>query len=100
MLKVVSLLKRAEGMSHDEFSAWVLTDHKPFAEKLPGLRRYVVNVGTDPDGEFDSVNELWFDDDDARAAAFGSEHGKAAAGDAAAHTSRRVHILTREHPQL
>jgi hypothetical protein len=46
------------------------------------------------------VNELYFDDDDARVAAFASEHGKAARGDAGAHTSRRVHILTQEHPQL
>ena len=46
------------------------------------------------------MNELYFDDEDARAAAFGSEHGKAAAADAAAHTSQRVHLLTTEHAQL
>ena len=100
MLKVVSLLKRAEGLSHEEFAKWVLEDHAEFARRLPGLRKYTVSVATGDGGAYDSVNELYFDDEDARAAAFGSEHGKAAAADAAAHTSQRVHLLTTEYAQL
>ncbi|MFI7613446.1 EthD family reductase [Nonomuraea terrae] len=100
MLKVISLLKRAEGLSHEEFAKWVLEDHVEFAQKLPGLRKYTVSVTNGDGGAYDSVNELYFDDEDARAAAFGSEHGKAAAADAAAHTSQRVHLLTTEHEQL
>ncbi|MEV5893896.1 EthD family reductase [Nonomuraea fuscirosea] len=100
MLKVISLLKRAEGLSHEEFATWVVEEHVEFARKLPGLRRYTVSVSNGADGAYDSVNELYFDDEDARAAAFGSEHGKAAAADAAAHTSQRVHLLTTEHAQL
>ncbi|MEU7827579.1 MULTISPECIES: EthD family reductase [unclassified Nonomuraea] len=100
MLKVVSLLKRAEGLSHEEFAKWVVEDHVEFAKRLPGLRKYTVSVTTGDGGAYDSVNELYFDDEDARAAAFGSENGKAAAADAAAHTSQRVHLLTTEHAQL
>ena len=40
MLKVISLLKRAEGLSHEEFAKWVVEDHVEFARKLPGLRKY------------------------------------------------------------
>ena len=87
MLKVISLLKRAEGLSHEEFAKWVVEDHVEFARKLPGLRKYTVSVTNGDGGAYDSVNELYFDDEDARAAA-------------AAHTSQRVHLLTTEHAQL
>ena len=100
MLKVVSLLKRAEGLSHEEFAKWVVEDHVAFARKLPGLRKYTVSVTNGDGGAYDSVNALYFDDAVARAAAFGSEHATAAAADAAAHTSQRVHLLTTEHAQL
>ena len=100
MLKVISLLKRADGLSKEEFTKWVVEDHIAFAEKLPGLRRYSVSVTAGDDEAFDSVNELYFDDEAARAAAFGSEFGKAAAADAGDHTSQRVHLLTTEYEQL
>jgi uncharacterized protein (TIGR02118 family) len=100
MLKVISLLKRAEGLSREEYATWVVEEHVEFARKLPGLRRYTVNVSNGDDAAYDSVHELYFDDEDARAAAFGSEHGKAAAADASAHTSSRIHLLTTEHAQL
>lgn len=100
MLKVVSLLKRSEDLSKEEFDKWVIEDHLEFAKKLPGLRKYSVSVSSSPDSAFDSINALYFDDEQARAAAFGSEFGKAAAGDAAAHTSERVHLLTTEYEQV
>jgi uncharacterized protein (TIGR02118 family) len=100
MLKVISLLKRADGLSQEDFAKWVVEDHLEFAKKLPGLRKYTVNVSAADDAAFDAVNELYFDDEDARAAAFGSEFGKAAAADAGAHTANRVHLLTTEHEQL
>ena len=43
------------------------------------------------------MNELYFDDEDGRVAAFASEQGKASGADAAAHTSERVHIITTPH---
>jgi len=95
MLKVISLMRRAEGMSKEEFTAWITEEHVKFAREMPGLRRFVVNVtAADADTPYDSVNELYFDDEDARAAALGSPEGKASGADAAAHTSERVHIPT------
>lgn len=100
MIKVISLLKRADNLSKQDFAAWVIEDHVKFARMLPGLRKYSVSVAEGDDAAFDSVNELYFDDEAARARAFGSELGQAAAADAASHTRERVHLITVEHEQL
>jgi uncharacterized protein (TIGR02118 family) len=100
MLKLISLMKRKDGMTKEEFIQWATVDHAPFAREIPGMRKYVVNVTEAEDAPFDAANEMWFDDEDARAAGFGSDAGKAAGGDAAAHTSERIHLKTTEYPQF
>ena len=98
MLKVISLLKRKEGMSFEEFRKWALEEHPPLGKKLPGVRHYRMSVVLEDyhDLPYHAVSEFWFDDNDARLAAFGTEAGAAAAADAAAHCSSRVHLLTEE----
>jgi uncharacterized protein (TIGR02118 family) len=98
VLKVISLLKRKEGMSYDEFKTWALEEHPEIGKKLPGMRAYRMSVvnADNPDLPYDAVSEFWFDDDAARQAAFATDAGKAAAEDAAAHCSDRVHLLTEE----
>jgi uncharacterized protein (TIGR02118 family) len=98
MLKVLSLMKRKEGMSYNEFRNWALNEHPPLAEKLPGLRGYRMNVPLkeNPDSPYDAISEMWFDSDEARLAAFGTEAGKAAGADAAAHAASRFHFLAEE----
>jgi uncharacterized protein (TIGR02118 family) len=98
MLKVISLLKRKEGMSLEEFRVWAMEEHPPLGKKLPGMRHYRMSVilEDNPDLPYHAVSEFWFDDNDARLAAFGTPEGKAAAEDAAAHCSSRVHLLTEE----
>ncbi len=98
MLKVISLLKRKEGMSLEEFRRWALEEHPPRGKKLPGIRHYRMSVVLEdsPDLPYHAVSEFWFDDNDARATAFATPEGKAAAEDAAAHCSSRVHLLAEE----
>jgi len=98
MLKVISLLKRKEDMSFEEFRKWALEEHPPLGKKLPGIRKYRMSVVLEdnPDLPCDAVSEFWFDDDAARQAAFATEAGKAAGADAAAHCSSRTHLLTEE----
>ena len=98
MLKVISLLKRKEDMSFEEFRKWALEEHPPLGKKLPGIRKYRMSVVLEdnPDLPCDAVSEFWFDDDAARQAAFATESGKAAGADAAAHCSSRTHLLTEE----
>jgi len=98
MLKVISLLKRKEDMSFEEFRKWALEEHPPLGKKLPSIRKYRMSVVLEdnPDLPCDAVSEFWFDDDAARQAAFATEAGKAAGADAAAHCSSRTHLLTEE----
>jgi uncharacterized protein (TIGR02118 family) len=98
MLKVLSLMKRKEGMSYAEFRNWALNDHPPFAKKLPGLKGYRMNVPLteNPDSPYDAISEMWFDSADARTAAMATDAGKAAGGDAAAHASSRFHFIAEE----
>ena len=98
MLKVISLMKRKEGMSLEDFKQWALVDHPPLGKKLPGIRQYRMSVVLEdnPDLPCDVVSEFWFDNEEARVAAFATPEGKAAGGDAAAHCSSRVHLLTEE----
>ena len=98
MLKVISLLKRKEGMSFEEFKKWALVEHPPLGKKIPGMRHYRMSVVLvdDPNLPCDAVSEFWFDDEEARVAAFATEAGKAAGADAAAHCSSRIHLLTEE----
>jgi len=98
MLKVISLLKRKEGISLEEFRKWALEDHPSLGKRLPGLRQYRMSVVLEdnPELPFDAVSEFWFDDNEARVAAFSTPEGKAAAEDAAAHCAKRFHLLTEE----
>ena len=97
MLKVVSLLKRKEGMSLEEFRVWALEEHPELGKKLPGIRHYRMSVVLEdnPDLPYDAVSEYWFDANEARLAAFATP-ADLAGGDAAAHCSARVHLLTKE----
>ena len=98
MLKNFSLLKRKEGMSLAEFRHWALEEHPVIGKKMPGLRHYHMSVVLDGQTELpaDAVSEMWFDDMAARAAAFATDEGKAAAADAIAHCSSRTHLLVEE----
>jgi uncharacterized protein (TIGR02118 family) len=101
MLKVISLMKRKPGMSFEEFRQWLTVEHVELGKKLPGVRKYTVNVLQEEsaDAPYDGVSELWFDSNEARLEAFGTEAGKAAGADAASHADR-VHLLTSEHVQI
>ena len=98
MLKVISLLKRKEGMSLEQFRKWAWEEHPKLGKKLPGMRHYRMSVvlQDDPNLAADAVSEFWFDNMEARAAAFATPEGKAAAEDAMAHCSSRVHLMTEE----
>ena len=78
MIKVVGLLTRRSGISHEEFVRHWLEVHGPLAHAVPGVRRYVQShiVGTrtrpdipETDVEVDGIAELWYDDEAALARA-------------------------------
>ncbi|WP_224269116.1 EthD family reductase [Haloprofundus salinisoli] len=83
MIKLVELLVRRDGMSHEEFVDYWLNEHSPIAREMPGLQKYVTSVPKDPERtEYDGVLELYFEDSEAMAAAFDSEAGERTLADA------------------
>ena len=102
MIKVMSLMKRKDGMPFAEFRKWLLDEHVAFARNLPGLKKYTANalISENPDAPYDGITELFFDDEGAMAAAFATDAGKAAGGDAAAHCSNRFRMVCEEKLQF
>lgn len=83
-VKLVDLLVRKQGWTHEEFVERWQGDHADLAEQLPGLRKYVTSVPKDPEkAGYDGVLELYFDDTAAIGAAFESEIGQTVQEDAA-----------------
>jgi uncharacterized protein (TIGR02118 family) len=71
MIKVVGLLSRKEGTTHERFVRHWFDVHAPLAHAVPGIRRYVQShiTGTrtrpdvaETDVEIDGIAELWYDD--------------------------------------
>ena len=98
MLKVVSLMRKKDEITLEEFRNWALNEHPEKGKQLPGMRHYRMSVVLEDAAElpYHAVSEFWFDDNEARLAAFGTPQGKSAAEDAAAHCASRVHLLTEE----
>lgn len=70
MIKVLALLTRKEGITHEEFVRHWFDIHGPLAHAVPGIRRYVQShiTGTrtrpdipETDVEADGIAELWYD---------------------------------------
>ena len=98
MQRLVFYLKRRPELSQSRFFDWWLGQHRALAEQLPGLRQYMISlVADEPDGPFDGMAELWFDDLAAADAAFASPAGQAARADAEAHVARRERLNLTEH---
>jgi uncharacterized protein (TIGR02118 family) len=84
MIKMVDLLVRAEGYSHEEFVERWTGEHAEIAKELPGLVKYSTSVPTDPEAvDYDGIVELYFEDMASLGAAFDSEAGEAMQADAA-----------------
>src|SRR5258708_33738392 len=99
MLKVLSLMKRKEGMSLAEFRTWALETHAKIGARMPGIRHYRIDVVTDAhaDSQYDLVSELHFDDEAAFKAALDSPVGAEAGADIKAHCAdNRFRLYTHE----
>jgi uncharacterized protein (TIGR02118 family) len=107
MLKVVWLLKKADGITIDQFRSWWLESHAPFVKAKQGayLKRYIVNVRAldalpgKPASEsgWDGFAEEWFlTEADARAA-FSLPSGAEARADVMKHVSRLERLIVSEH---
>jgi uncharacterized protein (TIGR02118 family) len=85
MIKIVLLLHRRPDLSVEDFRRHWHEVHRPLLERLPGLRRLVLNdVLPGPDGApapCDGIAEDWFDSVEAMQAAFASPEAQAVNAD-------------------
>lgn len=78
MFKAIFALRRKEAMSQAAFRDFWLNDHALKVAKIPGLRRYVVDIGLSEDANrpVDGYATVWFDDEKAFQAGFGGEYAR------------------------
>jgi uncharacterized protein (TIGR02118 family) len=77
--KRLGILRRKDGMTHQEFVDHWLQKHAALCVKLPGLRRYSINFvdrARFPNFDYDGFSELWFDSEEALVASLNSPEGK------------------------
>jgi uncharacterized protein (TIGR02118 family) len=97
---MIILLAKKEAMTDEEFAQYWLTKHAPLARKMPGLKRYVVNVAMHPpnrEPEYHGIVEMWFDNKESMKAAFSSPEGKATQADTQMFASRLTTLFVEEH---
>jgi len=101
MFKLVILLKKKSSLSDGDFAKYWLETHAPLAKRMPGVRRYVVNIVRRPpnrEPDYSGVVELWFDDVGAMKKAFASPEGQATSKDTEVFADSVTALYVDEHP--
>lgn len=78
-VKRLGVLRRKDGLTHEQFVDHWYNKHAPLCLKLPGLRRYSINLverGRHAHFDYDGFSELWFDSEEALNAALQSPEGR------------------------
>jgi uncharacterized protein (TIGR02118 family) len=78
--------KRRAGMSREDFAAYWLGPHAEKAKRVPGIKRYVINLAPDLSGSgremaYDGFAEVWFESEEAMRASGRSEEIKVVLAD-------------------
>lgn len=90
-------------MSRHEFERHWLTVHAALCKRLPGLKRYCINlVDRELFSEFpyDGFSELWFDSEAALISSLASPEGKTLLADLPNFTERVYPIVSHEYQQV
>jgi uncharacterized protein (TIGR02118 family) len=99
--KRLGLVKKRDDITHEQFTRHWLTTHAALCCKLPGLRRYSVNLvdkARFPHWDYDGFSELWFDDEAALWASLESPAGKTLLADLPNFAGRIDPIISVETP--
>jgi uncharacterized protein (TIGR02118 family) len=104
MTKMIFGAKRKAGMSREEFGRYWTTVHAEKAKKVPGIRRYVINLAPDLSGSgaelpYDGFAEVWFASEEAMRASARSPETQVVLDDEENlfDTSTRFHVIVEEH---
>ena len=77
--KRLGILRKKEGITHEQFVNHWMQKHAALCVKLPKLRRYSVNLvdrARFPKFGYDGFSELWFDSEEDLIASLASPEGK------------------------
>ena len=77
--KRLGILRRKDGITHEQFVDHWMNRHALLCLKLPGLRRYSINLvdrGRFPHFDYDGFSELWFDSEEDLNKSLQSPEGK------------------------
>ncbi|RLG04445.1 MAG: hypothetical protein DRN61_03050 [Thaumarchaeota archaeon] len=99
MLKTIHLVKKLPDLSFEEFKRYWLEEHIKYSKKIPGVKRYVINIVTGGPGEkpYDGVAELDFESEEAFWKAYETPDAKEAVEDAKKFTERIDVLFVEEH---
>jgi uncharacterized protein (TIGR02118 family) len=104
LVKLILLVKRAEGLPLGEFRARSLGSHAELVQQVPGLRRYLQCHSRDGcytlgEAVLDAAYQLWFDDMEAMSSALASPEFERVAHDLKSFVEPRyIHrMVAREH---
>jgi uncharacterized protein (TIGR02118 family) len=98
--KMISILKRADGMTRAAFKDWWLNSHVPMVLPFPELRHYQVDLAEDgPDGAMDGLAELSFKDMETLMQVITSDQVRnVQQDDSVSHTSSIIRMYVEKHP--
>ncbi len=97
--KAITISKRKEGMTIEEFRKHVLEVHVPLVKKIPGVRKYTQNF-VNPGDEavlYDCITEVWFDSKEAMEQGFATPEAQAAFDDIPLCISDLTTLQVQEH---
>ncbi len=102
-VKRLGMVRRKQSMTHEQFVDHWLNVHAELCKKLPGMRRYSVNLIAPefvPVLGYDGFSELWFDSAEALQAALVSPEGKTLLSDLPNFTEHIQPIVVEEYLML
>ena len=104
MYKLIFGAKRKSGMSREDFGRYWTTIHAEKAMRVPGIRRYVINLAPDlgatgREQPYDGFAEVWFESEEAMRASARSPEIRAVLDDESNlfDLSTRFSVIVREH---
>ncbi|MFT3719223.1 EthD family reductase [Pseudorhodoferax sp.] len=101
--KRIGLVQRKKSLTREQFEAHWLGTHAELCKKLPGMRRYSVNLiepGRFPHFPYDGFSELWFDSEEALNAALDSPEGRTLLADLPNFVEKIDPLVVQDHLML
>jgi uncharacterized protein (TIGR02118 family) len=102
-VKRIGLVQRKKTLTREEFLSHWLGTHAELCKRLPGMRRYSVNLvepGRFPGFAYDGFSELWFDSEQDLQAALDSPEGRTLLADLPNFVEKIDPLVVQEHHML